>query len=311
MDVILHVGAHRTATTSLQRMIGAEGAMLSRRGMAYWGPKRMRSGLCHGLMGSEDAILPWQANRARQRIARRARAEEETGHRTLFVSDENILGAMRPLLRDAALYPEAGQRVARFADGLAAYPVTIGLATRGYADWWASLVAFRMLRDAPNPGPGLINRLMRQPRRWRHLVADLAQAVPGARIVVWTHEAMAARPDRVVKALTGRRGLPLHPLADAVQNPAPSVATLAAHLAERAGGPAPLPTHRGRFMPFTATQRARLAAQYAEDLAWLAAGAGGLAEYIDDPAMDGVTTEQGRGRPNDRPDRDRQHRRMA
>lgn len=44
MDVILHIGAQRTATTSFQAYMRANSADLSAQGIGYWGPHRTRRG---------------------------------------------------------------------------------------------------------------------------------------------------------------------------------------------------------------------------------------------------------------------------
>lgn len=311
MDVILHLGAHRTATTSLQRMMGAQGTMLAQRDVAYWGPKRTRAGLCHGLLGPSEAVLPWQVDRARRRIAAQARSTQEAGARTLFISDENILGAMHAMICDTSLYPGAGARVARFAQGLKRYPLTLGLAIRSYETWWRSMLAFQLLRDGPLPTRDFCKRIMRQPRRWPHVIADLAQAMPEARLLVWRYEEMAGQGDHLVKVMTRRRGLPLQALPNPVQNIGPDLAQLTTHLHGHGLDTACLPTDDAQFSPFDTHQRRAFAAQYAEDLAWLSAGAGGLAQYIGDPASNGVVTRQGRGRANDGPHPTRQHFRVA
>ena len=302
MEILLHLGAHRTATTTLQHMLGQSHVSLQGAGFGYWGPKRLRAGLFDGLYGSDDAFFPRKTGRAHARISLQARQAAELGTALLFVSEENMLGTMRRLLSQTRLYDGAGARVARFAEAFDDYGVTLGLSIRCYDAFWTSVIGWRMRHGGALPDAALCARLITQPRRWRHVIADLAQAMPGIAIRVWTHEAMAGKPDHLITQLSGMRlGMRGQ---DAWCNATPTAAQLIAACREAGlDGAAALPQRAGRFMPFSTHQRTILRAQYQEDLAWLAAGAGGLATYIDRAgAKTRRLTGQGRGRPDDQDD---------
>lgn len=313
MDVILHLGAHRTATTHFQHMMGHNGTDLARRGLAYWGPKRTRTGLFHGLYGSSEAVLPWQKDRAKKRIRLRARQHDQDGMRQLVVSEENMLGPLRAVVEGPTLYPGAGAHVARFAEGFGDHPLTLGLGIRCYDAWWASVLAFRLPRGGPLPKPALLERMITQPRRWRHVIADVARAAPQARLLVWTHEARADDPVALLRAVTGRRQLKLRPWDRRIANPAPTPEALSDYLDACNADARLIRNAQGRFMPFDAHQREVLRAQYADDLTWLAAGAEGLATYIDDAPEQGIETGQkrGRGRRDEGPYNRRPNRELA
>lgn len=282
MEIFLHVGAHRTATTPLQRLLGRNQPALDRAGLSYWGPERTRGGLFHGLTAPGDAVLPWQVGRAEKRVRLEVARLVGLGRSGLFISDERMLGSLRGVLDDMRLYRDAGARVSRCAAGLRDHRLTVGLTLRCYDTWWASVLGVRLTRGGPVPHPALCDRLITQPRRWRHVIADLARAVPEARLLVWTHEAMADRPDALIGRLTGLT-LDLNGDRRARANPGPGAAALRAYLGDCGARPDAIRTASGRFMPFDPHQRAILRAQYAEDLAWLAAGADGLADYLMDP----------------------------
>lgn len=298
MDIVLHVGAHRTATTTLQRMLGQSRPALEAAGLEYWGPKRLRAGLFDGLYGTGPDLPARRLGRTARRVALQARQAETAGTALVFVSEENMLGTMRHVAEAQCLYPGAGARVAQFARGFEAHRLSLALSIRCYDAWWASVLGWRLQRGGPLPRRGLCDRLVTQPRRWRHVVADLARALPGTPIRVWTHEEMAGQAGVLVARLTGRR-LSLSG-AEAWRNPRPRLDELRAYLDDIG---APLALARGtagQFMPFDADQRAAMRAQYAEDLDWLAGGAGGLADYIDEAGAPTLRpTGQGRGRPDD------------
>lgn len=298
MDVILHTGAHRTATTTLQRCLADNRRALSAAEVAVWGPKVTRGGIFQGLMGPVGAVLPWHIARAEKRVALRLEALRQSGMRTLFVSEENMLGKLSCVVEETSLYPAVGRRVAAFAQGFAGHRLTIGLGLRAYDEWWASAIAFRVMRGGPMPQTRLREYMVTQPRRWRHVISDIAEALPEARLVVWTHEAMAARPEAVIRALSGQC-LP-EPSVCPRHNAGPTETELLSYLEDCEVAGDGMRFRSGRFMPFEAHERTALRAQYDEDLAWLATGADGRADWIDEPgAWITGRTGHGRGIPDD------------
>jgi hypothetical protein len=71
-------------------------------------------------------------------------------------------------------------------------------------------------------GPALDERLAGQPRDWRDVIGDIARCNAGARVMVWSHEAMGHRPDAVFARLDG--GAPIRPLGTVKNASAPEAA---------------------------------------------------------------------------------------
>jgi hypothetical protein len=291
MDAVFHLGAHRTASTALQKTLGAHGGKLAERGIVYWGPRTTRSGLFDGLIGRPDALPADRQAAATLRVARRVRQAARGGARTLLVSEENVLGSMQAAMAGAGLYADAGPRVAAVARAFSGTELTLALAIRSFDDWWASVRAFRAARGAAVPPHADCGRLALQAGSWAGIIRDIAEAVPGARIFVWNHEKMAHRPEAVIARLTGL--MPDRPRTVSHRNAVPG-------------------DERAMLAP---PVRARLRERYAEDLAWLRAGADGLADFMD--AGPGCeipdVTGQERGQPDDGKlqDQERYHGRLA
>jgi len=49
MDVLLHIGAHRTASTTFQAYMRSNAAQWADGGVGYWGPFRLRRQMFHGV----------------------------------------------------------------------------------------------------------------------------------------------------------------------------------------------------------------------------------------------------------------------
>ncbi len=284
MDITLHLGAHRTATTSFQHYLRHNADALAELGLAVWGPRRTRDGLLTGVIpvpGRRSAGE--QLQRAAGRIAINLRAAEAQGGRRLLVSDENMLGAPRPNLRHGALYPDAGLRLARFAEAFGGRVGRVALSIRAQDSYWASALGFGVARGHRVPGTAERAALARAQRGWRDVIREIACALPEARLIVLPHETFAGRPVRRLAEMTGAAGLP-RGQADAWLNRAPTLGGLRAAVAARGGDPARLGAgaDEDRWQPFDAEAVARLREAYADDLFWLRAGADGLATLIEE-----------------------------
>ena len=305
MDVILHVGAHRTATTSFQTYLRANRAALSAQGTGFWGPWRTRNGLLHGL--ADAPASGHQVERATGRLHLALEGARRHGADRLVVSDENMIGSARHNLRHLALYPAAGERLARLTRAFG--PVRrVVLQIRALDGWWASAIGFLVPRGEDVPDAAALDRLAASPRSWRHVIADLACACPEAEIRVTPFECFADRPDHLLQAMTDLALVPRAAPGDFWKNRHPELPALRAALRDRGEDADHLPEGGGRWMPFDGLQAAALREAYADDLFWLRAGADGLANYTEDLPTDrtranlaSVLTERGQG--HDRPAR--------
>jgi hypothetical protein len=301
MDVILHVGGHRTATTTLQRVLSKNNGAMQADRIAYWGPKRTRSDLFLGLLGNTDLAMPalgCRTDQAADQIALEIAALRSEGHLSLLISEENMLGGLRHNLYQRQLYPQAEARMFRLRTALASQVSKIAIAIRCYDRYWASSLGFGLSRGGPAPTPQVIDGLAAQPRRWRDVIKACKAAFPESELLVWTYEAMAARPDTQITEMIGRETSIAYN--SEWYNTGPKPKKLNEVLIDRGDAPELIDARQTRFMPFSPYQRAQLRAHYADDLIWLRGGADGIARFIEMPAQDGPATEQGRGRSDER-----------
>jgi len=275
LKTALHLGVHRCATTSFQAYLDQNTQVLAQFGVAAWTPRRTRKALFAGLVRPPEAAC--QADRAKDDAARilveRERdALAQQGIRNLVVSEENMIGTPRDNLARGALYPHLPQRLARFVNAFGGKIDDIGLCIRNYEDYWASVLAFSTAHGGDVPSPSEAAQLARQPRNWTTLVQDITQAVPNARITVWTFEAFAGRPRRQFNMLTGR--IDVAHLLDQSPNWKNSSRNCnkLRHILKtkgRAEMAARLPRGGGTWMPFDTGDRAHMQARYDADKRWL------------------------------------------
>ncbi len=288
MDITLHLGAHRTGATTLQRFLAGNAAILGGDGVVAWTPPRTRRGLFSGLVRRPDAIsLPLERTGRRSLgvIAVQVAQLERAGMLRLIVSEQNMLGTAEECLRCERPYPWASERLQRFVPAFHARCDRVVLTIRSYDRFWSSLSAQGILSGWPVPDAARLDRLVTQPRRWRRVIEEIAAALPRAQVFVIPFEAMTGVPERQLAVLTGQ-SLPTGQAARMTgardwlcRSPSPD--TISEILADRGHFELVRVSSDDRWTPFDDNQHATLVAQYAEDLAWLRAGADGHATLIE------------------------------
>ena len=305
MNVFLHIGAHRCATTTFQAYMRHNRSRLDLRGTGFWGPLQTRKGLFNGVLpGPGGRPGRDRQRRATGRIQLRLARSAGLGLQRLVVSDENIMGSVRANLRLGELYCGVGERLARYSQAFGGQVTDVALSIRCLDLYWASALGYSLTRGRHLPSENELDRLVHNPRSWRDVVTDVACAMPEARIHVLPFEVFAGRPDAQLQALTGLEAPRNH--ARLWRNATPGLKQLHEELGPRTARS--LPEGEGRWQPFSWMQQAALREIYADDMMWLTAGADGLARLARDPdekmaGLNPPATELTRGRSHDDEDR--------
>lgn len=302
MKVILHIGAHRCATTTFQDYLNYNAAHLETQGIVAWGPERVRNGLLRGVIpGAQPTFRRDLCTRAAGRVRLNLRRCAGQGLKWLIVSDPDLPGALTANLISGALYPAAGERMARFGAAFGSSVTDVILNVRSQDRYWASALGHLTARGRWLPHQDCVPGAATSGRTWRDVITDVACAMPDARILVLPYESFAGRPEAQLRAATGISG----PMAHARRrlNAAPHLPALRARLSPRTA--ALLPEGEGRWQPIDLAQAAAQREAYADDLMWLRAGADGLASLVTDfektrPGMNPAHIDKTRGTPNGR-----------
>lgn len=277
MELVLHIGAHRTGTTALQRMLAANRPALSERGIVA---------LIHDELGALPGFAKLSKAASDPAPVRAAIEAATQGARQVILSEENLIGDMGWNIRAGKFYPRARPRLAGYARAFAVAPRRVGLAIRSYARYWISAHAIELAyRNAAKRGivrfadarDGMANAR----RGWLDLVDDLRAVFPETEILVWPVEekhpveALAARllgapdldlvpPPAAVNAAPGDAFIPVM---EALRSARPAMRRADLEAALTTATPEP-------FAGFAPAQKAALDARYAADLAALKAGHG-------------------------------------
>lgn len=319
MDIILHVGSHRTSSTSFQHYLRSNRAALLADDTVVWDPQTLRKGMFSGLFAKPRMINGRELQRrAAGRVRMHAEQVRRAGAKRLIVSEENMIGAPRDCLQSQTLYPAIGERMARLSPAFDGQVSRVVMMIRAQDLWWSSVAAYGVGRGHALPDAARCAALSANPRCWRDVITDLACALPGAKIKVLPFEQFAGQADLVLSAATGDRAPHAH--AKTWLNRSPDVPALRSKLADQGIDAAALPAHlqtdAGRWNPFTPAQAAALREAYADDMMWLTAGADGLATLTEDQtrAKAGVNLPAGaiaKGHSHDQQTDLRQQGRMA
>ncbi|MGJ8616084.1 MAG: hypothetical protein ACSHWS_04525 [Sulfitobacter sp.] len=278
MDIILHIGAHRSGTTTFQQYVRNHIAQLEMQSIGFWGPGRTRKSIFPGLF--RHLALAKEIRRAEGRVQMRLARARQSGVEKLLVSDENMIGSARHCLRQGALYPAIGDRMARISSAFGGQITRVVMTIRAQDLWWASAAAFTVARGHAVPSSAQREQIATSARSWRDVITDLACAVPDAELRIMAFEQSANSPHVLLKAATGWDA-PMDAHAPWL-NRSLTGRDLRHIVMEQGADASQIPDTLKRWQPFSEIQTAQMRENYADDLHWLTAGADGLATLTED-----------------------------
>jgi len=295
MDVILHLGAHRTASTSFQYYMRKNAEGLRSRGIGYWGPRELRNGLLTGVVPVPGRMpAKKQLARVQGRVSLKMKEAQRSGLRFLIISDENLIGVPRNNLRDMRLYPGVGERMARYHQVFGGFVSRAVLSIRAQESYWNSVLAYCSVRNGHVPSLSELDHIANNPRGWRDVVTDLACATPDVAISVMPHDVFSGRPECRLALMTGQSDLPTKSAREWL-NRAPDASELRETLTKRGVDAAKVVSSGGCWSAFDDAQSMAMHQAYSDDIYWLRAGANGLATLTEEfgPTGAGLTPSVG------------------
>ena len=280
--VALHIGAHKTATTHLQRSLNKARASLAAYGASFYGPEQLR-GPRQTLIDRFGLDVDGARAQNKSSLTRAEQMDAMLGDaRRLILSDENFIGTLQTKagVMPVPLYPRAPERVAALAHATGLPQIDIFLGVRDPASFLTS--AYSQLLMA---GDGLAfdHYLTKNPIvnvYWPGLVARLVALPCVGRVVVWRQEDYTTVFPQICAELIGTP-MPIRPLAGvahrglSAQAVEAALETFARTGARGAGKTAretfPINQIYPQFAPFDAGTLAASTTEYAAQLSDIAA----------------------------------------
>lgn len=193
MRLILHSGAHKTATTYIQSTLAASRQALRARGVGYLPLEEMRKRVTH-LLGRNRFI----ARVLMSRVIRQHRGCER-----LILSDENLSGLCSGAVDVGTYYPQIGRRAERLLAAASVEEAEVLFAVRSY-DRFVSSMYCEHLRHRPFLSVGeYLAAIDVDGFSWRRIVAELCRVFGQDRVTLWRFEDFRQVEDQVFAALCG------------------------------------------------------------------------------------------------------------
>ena len=203
MALILHLGAHKTATTHLQKSLQLAVETLAEAGIYYAGPDLLRTDLCP-LVDGVGAKGPQGHAKAQRASAVLHQAQADFPH--LLVSDENLLGGtnrMGLFDRKGRIYPLAAPRLQRIIALTGAKDVTVALSVRDPAAFMVSAFSLQITRGHELDIRDYLCGRDVAALSWSELAERLLGVEGVSRLVLWRYEDYGAlRPQILARLLT-------------------------------------------------------------------------------------------------------------
>lgn len=278
MDIILHLGVHRTGFGSLHSAFKAEHKQLDQAHVAVWGPNEVRAGMFDGIQPDPGANAARKRGptRAAGRIKLRIQQLEDRGYTKLLISDPGLLGSLQSVVKSRRLYPAAGERAARLIDALPKNVSRVVLNVRSLDRYWASVFSRSVAHGYASPDDAALQYVLDAPRSWRDVVLDVACAVPDVDLRVLPFEAAYASPSVFMQKAAGVdvefKSAPIWKGRSPTQQKLQEISVLQGRT------DAQYSAENQPWMPFGEKAEARLREVYQDDLFWLENGAEGFAK---------------------------------
>ena len=172
--IILHLGAHRTASTHVQGVLGKNVALLAGAGIVAPCQDDVKTALTKPLGTRIPSIHTGFAA-----LLKGATPE------TVVISDENLLGYLNSIFAHGKFYPDTARRLAKLRHMLPIDPAKIVVAIRPYDSFFASaygrwLAPGRMVL----PHEAVAELALGLTRGWGDMLEDIASVFPESTLVI-------------------------------------------------------------------------------------------------------------------------------
>ena len=200
-DVILHIGAHKTATTHLQMALQSARPALSAQGVAFYGPTQLRK---DGQFLPERLGLPFA--KVQSSVDAKAEWQSMVGDaKRVVLSEENFVGVLN---RKGAqlvtpLYSNAVERIAALASVTAPEGIDVFLSIRAPATFLNSAYS-QILMSGGQVRPEIFKAKNPLPTvDWVKYINRLTHIQSLRSLTVWPYEDYAAHFLKIVSLMVG------------------------------------------------------------------------------------------------------------
>ena len=190
--MILHIGAHKTATSYMQKKLAQNIDLLAGRGVHYTPLDVMRKEFTPLINETAPAESEWLTA-----------LRTTGGTMNLLLSEENIMGVPGDIVREGHYYVSARQRLTRTCQMLDAEAPEIYLGLRDYAGFTVSMYS-EYIRHRPFlPFSDYLDIYEKSDFSWIRVIEDVLAATPSAKLTIWDFANFRAIENDVFSAMLG------------------------------------------------------------------------------------------------------------
>jgi hypothetical protein len=190
--LILHIGAHKTATSYMQKKLALNADLLARRGLHYEPLEVMRKEFTPVLNDRKAERTDW------------FKALLSTMRTTnVLLSEENIMGVPGDLVREGHYYVWAKSRLKRTCKLLDTDAPEIFLSLREYAGFTVSMYSEYIRHRQFMRFSEYLDIYEKSGFSWIRVVEEVFDAVPGAKVTVWDFGKFRSIEANVFEAMLG------------------------------------------------------------------------------------------------------------
>ncbi|MDB5526296.1 MAG: hypothetical protein JWM58_4059 [Rhizobium sp.] len=190
---ILHIGAHKTATTYMQKKLAINVDQLSARGIHYDPLEVLRRNFTNTLQdpakGNSDFI---------------ARLRERIKVQHVIVSEENMPGVPGDLVRNGVYYAYARDRLKLVGSLLDITTPEIFMALREYSGFIVSMYCEYIRHREFISFADYFEIYKKSGFSWVKVVGDIVEALPGARVRLWDFSKFRTIENEVYSLMLGQ-----------------------------------------------------------------------------------------------------------
>jgi hypothetical protein len=198
MRIHLHVGAHKTATTYLQKLLKDNLELLRNNGIGYLDLQSIRDELTYKLRNENIAELD-SGELIKLFFGRPVR----TSDHTLIISDENLVGTCWQFLQSGQLYPTFEDKIRKVRRIFYGHEISLFFSVRSYDTFIASAYC----EGIRNLGKYRRFNVFREMIDWEtidwpSIIQRMIESSGAEELVLWRFEEFRTRADDIVSRMT-------------------------------------------------------------------------------------------------------------
>ena len=206
-EIVIHFGAHKTATTYFQARLARSVGPLLEGGVCFVPVSELRKKIIQvrnpsSLLNMIPGVRDWRTAEIFRKYLQKA---EKSNCDRLVFSEENLLGSLKKIVLSGRLYASVDARFDRVFKGLERRPVTALLAVRSYDTFmsavWSQLIRQEGYQKMDEQSKA---RLLTVPRGWVEVVDDIIRSLPpGSKLRIWCYEDLMKLQNEIMSLFVG------------------------------------------------------------------------------------------------------------